>query len=81
MGTQLVTTWVTAFIVGIVLAFVNANIASRKAKSRALFGWITAIPLVGHFMFVFLVSLPDKDVVDKIDRILEKLEKKSGEIL
>jgi Co/Zn/Cd efflux system component len=59
------------------LALVNANIANRKGRSKTFYGWMSIIPFVGMFMSLFLISLTDKAVVDKIDRLLEALEKKA----
>jgi hypothetical protein len=39
--------------------------------------WMSIIPFVGIFMSLFLISLTDKAVVDKLDRLLEAVEKKT----
>ncbi len=36
---------------------------------------LSLIPLVGYFLLWNLISLPDKDLMDKINRILQLVEK------
>jgi Co/Zn/Cd efflux system component len=69
--------WIICYLTVIPLALVNANIAKRKGRSRTFYGWMSIIPFVGMFMSLFLVSLTDKAVVDKLDRLLEAVEKKA----
>jgi SNF family Na+-dependent transporter len=75
-GAQLITMLVTFALIGIPIALMNAAIAKRKGKSGAFYGWMSIIPAVGYFMVWFLISLTDKAIVDKIDRLLEIAEKK-----
>jgi hypothetical protein len=64
---------VTFLLIIIPIAIINASIAKRKGKSRALFGWLSIIPLFGYFLAFYLISFPDKEVTDKLDKILAKL--------
>jgi hypothetical protein len=48
-----------------------------KGRSRTFYGWMSIIPFVGTFMSLFLISLTDNAVVDKLDRLLEAVEKKA----
>lgn len=70
-----ITMLVTFFLIMLPIAIVNAVIAKRKGRSRALYGWLSIIPLVGYFLLFYLISLPDKELMDKIDRILANTNK------
>ena len=70
-----ITMLVTFFLIMLPIAIVNAVIAKRKGRSRALYGWLSIIPLVGYFLLFYLISLPDKELMDKIDRILSNTDK------
>ena len=72
-GAQLVTMLVTFFIILIPFAIINAIIAKRKGKSAAEFGWLSVIPMVGPFVSLYLLSLTDKVLLDKVDRIIEAM--------
>jgi hypothetical protein len=72
-GTQLITMLVTFGLIMVPIAILNATIAKRKGKSAAEFGWLSAIPLVGYFVSIYLISLTDKALMDKVDKILESL--------
>lgn len=76
-GLHFIIMWVICYLFVIPLALVNANIARRKGRSRTFYGWMSIIPFVGMFMSLFLISLTDKAVVDKLDRLLEAVEKKA----
>ena len=78
-GAQLMTMLVTFVMIAIPIAILNANIAKRKGKSAAQFGWLSVIPFVGYFIAIYLVSLTDKALLDKVDRILESLSPSSGQ--
>ena len=74
-STSMITMLATFFLLMIPIAIVNAVIAKRKGRSRSLYGWLSVIPLVGYYLLCYLISLPDKDLIDKIERILAKTEK------
>jgi uncharacterized membrane protein len=69
----MITMLVTFLLIMIPIAVINASIAKRKGKSRALFGWLSIIPLFGYFLAFYLISFPDKEINDKLDRILVQL--------
>jgi hypothetical protein len=73
-STQLVTMLVTFLLIMVPIAILNASIAKRKGKSGAEFGWLSVIPFVGYFLTIYLVSLTDKSLSDRVDRILEIME-------
>jgi hypothetical protein len=66
-------------MIAIPIAILNANIAKRKGKSAAEFGWLSVIPFVGYFIAIYLVSLTDKALMDKVDKIIESLAPSSGQ--
>ena len=72
-GAQLATMLVTFLILMIPIAILNATIAKRKGKNAAEFGWLSVIPMVGYFVAIYLLSLTDKALQDKVDKILETL--------
>lgn len=76
-GKQLITMFVTFGLLIIPILFVNAAIAKRKGRSQVKYILLSLIPLVGIYLLWNLISLPDKDLKDKIDQILEIVEKLS----
>ncbi len=77
-GAQLVTMLITFLMFMIPFAILNATIAKRKGKNAAEFGWLSVIPFVGFFVAVYLLSLTDKALQDKLDRILETVSGSSA---
>jgi len=71
-----ITMMLTFLILSVPTIILNATLAKRKGKSRALFAWLSVIPYVGFFLMFYLISLPDKEIIEKIDKILSLLEKK-----
>jgi hypothetical protein len=75
-GSSMLTMLITFFVILSVPAIIlNVLVAKRKGKSRALFGWLSVIPYLGYLLLFYLISLPDEDMTEKIDRILAILEK------
>ncbi len=70
---QLITMLITFGLLTIPMAILNASIAKRKGKSSSEFGWLSIIPFVGYLLTIYLVSLTDKALLDKIDKILNIL--------
>jgi len=58
------------------IAFLNAYIASRKGRNPVLFLILGFIPFVGFYLTIYLLSLTDKLLMDKIDKILNVLEQR-----
>ena len=71
----LIAQFLPMIILAIPLAILNFNIAKRKGKSSGLFAFLGLIPLVNFFSFLYLISLIDKEVIDKLNSIIEKLNK------
>ena len=70
-GTQLVTMLTTFAILMVPIIVLNVLIAKRKGKNVAEYGWLSVIPFVGYFLTIYLLSLTDKALQDKVDRIFE----------
>ena len=60
-------------IMTIPLIILNYSTAGRKGKSQGLYMFLGFIPLINMFSFLYLVSITDKEVLDKIDLILNRL--------
>ena len=67
----MVTMLTTFAILMIPIIVLNVLIAKRKGKNAAEYGWLSVIPFVGYFLTIYLLSLTDKALQDKVDRILE----------
>ena len=53
------------------LPILNASIAKRKGKSISMYGWLSIIPPVGLLLSIYLISLMDREIVEKINLILK----------
>lgn len=62
-------------ILMIPLVILSIAVAGRKGKSMVKYGLLAIIPIANLFCFLYLISLTDKKVTDKLDSILEILEK------
>jgi len=61
-------------ILGIICVIFNIFIAPRKGRSRILYGILAVIPFFGFFSVLYLVSLPEKIIENKLDKIIELLQ-------
>lgn len=52
--------------------FLNQSVARKKGKSSAMYGVLGAIFIVNFFCYLYLISLPDKSIVEKLDKLLER---------
>jgi hypothetical protein len=77
-GGSLITMLVTFLLIAIPIAILNSSIARRKGKSGAAYAWLSVLPLVGYFLAIYLISLTDRAVVEKLDRIAERLDEMHG---
>lgn len=62
-------------IVAIPVIILNYKIAIRKGKSQGLYAILGIIPVVNFFCFLYLISLTDKELIDKLNVIYDKLNK------
>ncbi|MBN2436413.1 MAG: hypothetical protein JXK07_14215 [Spirochaetes bacterium] len=53
----------------------NCKVAKRKGRSQVLYLILSVIPIVNFFSCLYLISLTDIEVVEKLNSILEKLDK------
>ncbi len=58
-------------ILTVPIIILNISIASRKGKSPFLFGIVSLLPLVGFYVAIYLSSLTDKSLSEKIDKIMK----------
>ena len=58
---------------------ISINAAFRKGKSVVLYGLLGLIPLINVFTTMFLLSMTDKAVMDKLNAIEELLKEKKPE--
>lgn len=54
------------------LIALNVLIGLRKSISLVAVVFVSLIPLVNLMLLFYLISMTDKEVVEKLDRILEK---------
>lgn len=78
-GGSLLSTLIVYIVIAIPIAILNAKIAKRKGKSEFWWGWICLFPVIGiilgYFFAIYLASLPDKDIVEKLNKLLNASEK------
>jgi len=72
-GQQVTTTFYTFFLMMIPFIIVNYQIAKRKSVKPMKFLLLSLIPIVNYCTTVYLISLPDLDLKNKIERIYEKI--------
>ena len=66
--------FIPLILITIPFIFLNAAIASRKGKNTFLYAILSIIPFVGLYLAIYLLSLTDKSLQDKIEKILNLLE-------
>ncbi len=62
------------FIMTIPIVIFNMFLSKRKGRNVILYGALSFIPFVGFYLAIYLASLTDKSVNDKIDKIISLLE-------
>lgn len=60
--------------------FLNAAIAAKKGRSMVKYGLLGLLPIANFYCAIYLVSLPDIAIKEKLDEILEKLNKNSTDL-
>jgi hypothetical protein len=65
----------TFLIIAIPLIIMNIFIAKRKGQDRLVFGLLSLLPIVNFFCIIYLLSLTDIDILNKLDKIIEYIEK------
>ena len=62
-------------LVTLVLVVVNYRIAQRKVETASAYALLSLIPFVGWFILVYLLAMTDKAVYDKLDQLLERVNR------
>ncbi len=70
--------FIPMIVISIPIIIMNILLAKRKGQNMTLYFFISIIPFVGYFAAIYLASLTDKSINEKIDRILELLEAKTS---
>jgi hypothetical protein len=68
--------FIPIMIMTVPILILNIFIALRKGKNSVLFGILSLLPLVGFYIAIYLSSLTDKSIEEKIDKILNLLEQR-----
>ncbi len=66
--------FIPLLIMTVPIVIFNIFLARRKDKSPFLYGTLSIIPLVGFYLALYLASLTEKSISDKIDKIIDILE-------
>ena len=66
--------FISLIIMTIPIIILNITIAIRKDKNPALYGVLSVIPMIGFFLCLYLASLTDKAINEKIEKIINILE-------
>ena len=68
--------FVPLIIMTVPIIIFNALLSKRKGKNPFIYGSFSIIPLVGFYLAIYLASLTDKSLCEKVDKILSLLENK-----
>ena len=66
--------FIPLIIMTIPIIILNITIAIRKGKNPAVYGVFSIIPMIGFFLCLYLASLTDKSINEKIEKIIKILE-------
>ena len=58
--------------------FLNGAIALKKGKNPIIYAIYSIIPFVGFYLTIYLISLPDHDLNEKIDKIIDLLSEQEN---
>jgi hypothetical protein len=62
------------FIMTIPIVIFNMFLSKRKGRNIILYGALSFIPIVGFYLAIYLASLIDTSVSERIDKIISLLE-------
>ncbi len=65
---------VPLMVMTIPIIIFNVFLSKRKGKNPILYGALSLFPLVGFYLAIYLASLTDKSISEKIDKIINLLE-------
>ena len=66
--------FIPLILMTIPIVILNITIAIRKGKNPAMYGILSIIPILGFFVCLYLASLTDKSINEKIEKIIKILE-------
>jgi hypothetical protein len=66
--------FIPLIIMTIPIVIFNVFLSKRKGRDPIVFGVLSVIPLVGFYLALYLASLTDKSISEKIDKIITLLE-------
>lgn len=75
-GTAEFAAFIPLFIMTVPIIIFNIFLSKRKGRSPFLYGILSIIPFVGLYLAIYLASLTDKIISEKIDKIISILESK-----
>ena len=67
-----IASFIPLILIGVVWGIFNAGIAGRKGRNKVLFFFLSIIPVSWVFISIYLASLTDKDVLEKLGMISEE---------
>jgi len=67
-----IASFIPLVLIGVVWGVFNASIAGRKGRNKVLFFFLSIIPVLWVFISIYLASLTDKDVLEKLGMISEE---------
>lgn len=69
--------FVPLLVLSIPIIIFNVFLAKRKGRNPFLYGALSIIPLIGFYLAIYLASLTDKSLSEKIDKIINLLESRT----
>jgi hypothetical protein len=69
-----IASFIPLLIMTIPIVIFNVFLSKRKGRNPIAYGALSLIPLVNFYLAVYLASLTDKSISDKIDKIITLLE-------
>ena len=70
--------FIPMIIVGVIFGIVACCIGKRKGKNRLVCFLLCLIPVFGAFFLLYLVSLTDKNVIERLDYLENLLKVSKG---
>jgi hypothetical protein len=67
-----IASFIPLILIGVVWGVFNASIAGRKGRNKVLFFFLSIIPVLWVFISIYLASLTNKDVLEKLGMISEE---------
>jgi len=71
---ELASPLIPLFLMTIPIVIFNMFLSKRKGRNVLLYGALSFIPIVSLYLALYLASLTDKSISEKIDKIISLLE-------